>query len=259
MIHRTMALFCLLLLVNASGAFASGVEISVGAWQQSISGPLSFQALSADDVIELDEDINFDDETSIQGRLKIELPSVLPNFYVIATPTSFEGSGSKSVDFNFGDTNFAADAALDAEITINQYDFALYYGLPFLKSGTAGVLNIDLGINARLVDLETTLQGREEGTGLSAEESESLTAVVPMAFIALQIMPADWLAIEAEGRGIAVGDNKLLSVIGRVKYRFTGPAFAAAGYRYEDLEIDEEDVVLDAEFKGPFIELGINF
>ena len=207
----------------------------------------------------LDDDIDFNDETRITGRLKVEMPLVLPNVYVLAAPMEYSGSGSKALSFNFGGTTFAADADLDAKLTMNQYDFTLYYGLPFVKTGSAGKFNIDLGLNARVVDLEATVSGREETTGLNAEESQSLTVVVPMVYIAMQIMPVDWLALEAEGRGIAIGDNHLLSVIGRVKYHFAGPAFAAAGYRLDNLEIDEDDLVVDLDFKGPFIELGIKF
>lgn len=259
MIRTIMCTMALLLLVITPAASVSASEISLGGWQQSISGPLSHKALGETDVIELDEDIAFDDENRIFGRLKIELPSVLPNIYLIAAPMDFEGSGDKDVALKFGDTTFAANVDLDTQITMNQYDFALYFGLPFVETGTAGVLNVDLGVNARLVDFKATINGREDGTGLNVEENQSLTVVVPMAYIALQFVPADWLAIEAEGRGIAIGDNRLLSVIGRVKYRFSGPVFAAAGYRLDNLEIDEADVVLDTEFKGPFIEFGIKF
>ncbi len=259
MLKKTIIFAFLLFWVPVAAVWATGMEISIGGWHQSISGPLSFKAVTDADVIELDDDIGFDDENKLLGRLKIELPSVLPNFYIIAAPMDFEGTGSKGVAVNFGDRTFAANADLNTKLTVNQYDFAIYYGLPFVKTASAGKFNIDLGLNARLVDLEAKINGREQGTGLNAEESASLTAVVPMVYVAMQIMPIEWLSIEAEGRGIAVGDNHLISVIGRVKYNFAGPAFAAAGYRLDNLEIDTDDVVLDADFKGPFLELGLRF
>jgi hypothetical protein len=80
-----------------------------------------------------------------------------------------------------------------------------------------------------------------------------------MLYVGVQFMPIDSLAIEAEGRGIALGDNKLYSLVGRVRYHFAGPVFVAGGYRFDKLELDEEDVVADIEFKGPFVELGLKF
>ena len=76
---------------------------------------------------------------------------------------------------------------------------------------------------------------------------------------ALQIKPVDILAIEAEARGVSYSGNHLYSLIGRVKLNILGPVFVAAGYRLDKLEIDEEDVEVDADFSGPFFEAGFKF
>jgi hypothetical protein len=80
-----------------------------------------------------------------------------------------------------------------------------------------------------------------------------------MVYLALQIKPVDKLAIEAEVRAISYSGNKLYSLLGRVKYNIFGPVFATAGYRYDKLKIDEEDVEVDIDFSGPFIEVGFKF
>ena len=146
---------------------------------------------------------------------------------------------------------------LSAKITLNQYDVGLYYGLPFIKTGTLGKLNVDLGLNIRIADFEATVKGTSGG--VSVAESESLTLPVPMLYLGVQFMPIEALSFEAEGRGIAVGDNKFYSLIGRVRYSFAGPLFVAGGYRFDKVEIDESDVVAEIEFKGPFVEMGLKF
>ena len=171
----------------------------------------------------------------------------------------FEGSGSKSTNVKFGDTVFNGTADLDADITLNQYDFALYYGLPFVRTASLGKFNIDLGINVRLVDFEAKVSGIDQSSGLSASEDQSLSIPVPMLYLAFQLMPTDWLALEVEGRGLALGDNSLYSIIGRLRYSFAGPVFAAVGYRSDMVDIDEDDVEVDVDFSGPFLELGIKF
>ncbi len=80
-----------------------------------------------------------------------------------------------------------------------------------------------------------------------------------MLYLAMQIKPVDKLAIEAEVRAISYSGNKLYSLLGRVKYNIFGPVFATAGYRYDKLKIDEEDVEVDINFSGPFIEVGFKF
>jgi len=49
------------------------------------------------------------------------------------------------------------------------------------------------------------------------------------------------------------------TLIGRVRWNAVGPFFVAGGYRYDKYDIDEEGVILDADFSGPFGELGLSF
>jgi hypothetical protein len=38
-----------------------------------------------------------------------------------------------------------------------------------------------------------------------------------------------------------------------------GPLFMAGGYRYDNRKIDYKDVDVDADIKGPFVEVGFEF
>lgn len=242
-------------------AYALDIEVVVGGWQQEFGGTLGFnETLDANDILDIDNDLNFDKETRPTGRVKIDMPLVIPNIYVMAAPMKFEGTGSKSVVIDYGDLTIPADTDLDSEITLNQYDVAFYWGIPALKTATAGTFNIDLGLNVRWVDLEARLRAETTTTpGGAAEDEVSTSVPIPMLYVAFQITPVDSFAIEAEGRGVSVGDNKLYSVIGRVRYNFPQLIFVTGGYRMDKLEIDEDDVLADIEFSGPFIELGIHF
>jgi outer membrane protein len=255
---RRVALICVALFIAAySDARAVGLEMAVGGWSQSIGGTLSYSETNIPDVIDLDNEIRFDDETKVVGRLKIDMPMFIPNIYLVAAPMEFEGTGSKSTTLNFGDITFDAAADLRSKVTLNQYDVGFYYGLPFVKSGTLDKLNVDLGLNIRIADFEAEITGSSGGT--SVTETKSLTLPIPMLYVGVQFMPISALAFEAEGRGIAIGDNKLYSLLGRVRYNFAGPVFLAGGYRYDKLEIDEESVDAEIDFQGPFVELGLKF
>jgi outer membrane protein len=249
----------ILSLCVAGNAFGLGAELAVGGWQQSIGGTLGYEAEDSGDIVDLEQDFDFDDEFRFFGRANIDLPLFFPNIYLIAAPMEFDGTGSKSVRIKYGDVQFAADAELDASLTMNQYDIALYWGIPALKTATNGILNIDLGLNFRILDLDASLSGEEAVTSIVVEESISETVPLPLLYIAFQIEPIDELAIAVEGRGLTIGDNKLFSVIGRLRYQFAGPVFAAAGYRFDTIDIDEEDILVDIDFSGPFVEVGLIF
>ncbi len=244
-----------LILIVPAASYASGLELAVGGWKQSPQGYLSYEQVTANDELDLERDCNYDDETRFIGRLKIDMPIFLPNIYLVVTPLEFDGTGSKTVGFWFGDDLFSATDSFYSKITLDHYDIGFYYGIPFIETLSAETVNIDLGLNIRIYDF--AVEVRQDTTSL--EESEDFTLPVPMVYLALQIKPVDKLAIEAEARAISYSGNKLYSLVGRVKYNIFGPVFAAAGYRYDKLKIDEEDVEVDVDFSGPFIEAGFKF
>lgn len=246
-------LFFMLMVPTAS--YALGLEFAVGGWKQSPKGDLSYEPLTTNDELDLERDAKYDDETRFSGRLKIDMPLLIPNIYLMASPMEFDGTGSKAASFKFGDDTFSANVPFYSKLTLDHYDIGLYYGIPFIKTASAETVNFDVGLNVRIYDLELEL--RQDATSL--EESEDFTLPLPMLYLALQIEPVDFLAIEAEARGISISGNKLYSLIGRVKFNLFGPVFAAAGYRYDRLKIDEEDVEVDIDFSGPFIEAGFKF
>jgi len=254
----TMGTFVLFCFVSMS--HATGVEVAVGGWQQAISGSLSYQALNNTDLIDLEDNLSFDDETVIFGRVKIETPAFIPNFHLVGAPAEFEGTGSKTTALKFGNTTFNANSALSSKIRAIQYDIGIYYGLPFIKTATNGIFSVDVGLNVRIADLEVEITGTSGG--VTVTERENLLVPVPMLYLAFKFAPIDAVAFEAEGRGISVGGNAFYSLTGRVRFQFPGPFFIAGGYRLDRLDVDDDeddDLLADIELAGPFVELGLKF
>jgi outer membrane protein len=242
----------ILAVANTAGAF--GLEFAIGGWLQSPSGTLGYKALAADDFLDVEQDLKYDDETRVSARLAIDMPLFLPNIYLMATPMEFSATGEKTNGFKFGDITFDP-GPFYSETVLNNLDVGLYYGIPLLKTATFNTFNIDLGVNVRIYDYELTVQ--QDSSGL--RESETGTFPIPMIFLAAQFRPIERLSLEAEGRGISYSGNDVYSLIGRVKVRVVGPLFAAGGYRFEKVKLDEKDVLADVEFSGPFLEAGFSF
>ncbi len=240
-----------------SMSHAAGVEVAVGGWRQTLSGELSYQALDSTDLIDLEENLSLDDESRIFGRIKIDTPAFVPNFHLVGAPAEFEGTGSKSVAFTFGGTTYNANTELRTKIQAVQYDIGIFWGLPFIETATAGKFGLDVGLNVRIADLDVEITGTSGATTVT--EQESVLLPVPMLYLAAKFAPIKSLAIEAEGRGLSVGGNTFYSVTGRLRYQFPGPLFIAGGYRFDKLDVDEDDLVVDIELKGPFVELGMSF
>lgn len=255
--HRTIWLMVVIWAMAVSSASAFGLEVAGGGWYQDPSGDLSYKAQDINDYLNVDDNLNYGSETRLQGRIKIDMPLFLPNIYLMAAPAEFDGTGIKNVNFNFGGNNFAADVPFYSKLTVNQYDAALYYGLPFLRTATLHVLNIDIGIDARIVDLEARV--RQNSGGTIIDERKSATVPLPLVYVGVQLTPLDWLAIEAEGRGISISGDHVYSLIGRIRLNVFGPVFVAGGYRYDKIDVDEDDVDVNFAIQGPFAEVGLKF
>lgn len=233
------------------------VEVAIGGWMQTPSGDLSYVSgvPGLDDTLDLETDLGLDDETRFTGRIRVELP-IVPNIYLVAAPMEFEGKNTIDREFTFGDQTFSVGTEVSSKLTLNQYDIGLFYGVPLLKTATFDKLGIDFGVNVRIIDIEAEVVDLTLG---NEPAKKDVTVPIPMVFLAVQFNPVESFGIEAEARGLSVGDNKIFSIIGRAKATVFGPAFIAGGYRYDAIEIDEEDVDADISFSGPFLEAGLSF
>jgi outer membrane protein len=246
-----LCLFLLSLVMVPCGAFATGLEVGVGYWRQSPSGTLEYKATSATDNLNLKDDLNYGSQNKPFVRVKAELPLFLPNLYFMATPMEFTGSGNKN--FHFGNIN--VNGPFTSKLQLDHYDLAFYYPLPFVNTATLGVLNVELGLNARLINFEATVTD----TTLNNTDTKKLTLPVPMVYAGIQVKPIKLISVEAEGRGVSYGANHYYDFIGRVKVKPVGPLFIDAGYRYESTKIDQSNVKTDVKFSGPFVEAGVQF
>lgn len=244
------------LLAVPAASHAIGIEVAVGGWDQDVQGDMSYKAVNDQtDSVDFEQDLKLEDETRPMGRVKVDMPLILPNIYLMYSPMEFEGVGEKDVNFRFGNQTFAQNTALKSSITMNHMDIGLFYSVPLLKMASFNKLNIDLGLNVKVADLEAEIQ--ELGTG--TKESESYTVPIPMVYAGVQIKPIESLSFEAEGRAVSYSENHLYNLIGRIKYKVFGPVFIAAGYRYDSIKLDEDDLMLDSSVEGVFAETGLAF
>lgn len=249
-----------LTLALAPGAvFAAGIELAVGVWNQTPNGDVSYKPITGLDTLSIRDNLKYSDVNKVFGRIKIDTPLLFPNIYLMATPLDFSETGSKNTSFQFGNVSFAPNVPFTSELKLDHYDLGLFYGVPGLKTATGGILNVDLGLDARIIDFKAQVSGQNSATGLIVSESKSMVIPVPMLYLGFQVKPIKWVAAEGEARGIAYAGNHYYDIIGRVKFKPLGPVFAAAGYRYEKVDIDWDNVKANARFGGPFGEIGVEF
>ena len=223
-------------------------------WKQPPPAESAFDPLSPASVRASEDNHEFDEDTRNFGQYIVDMSQYLPNIYVMATPIKYEGTNINNMRLDFGDESAKDDVALNSNVTLNDLDIGLYYGIPYVKTVSHDRLNVDLGINVRTIDFEDYIEQDSIG-----QASESFILSIPMFFTAVQFHPLDVLSLEAEGRGVSIGGKKSYGLIGRLRWKTVGPIYAAGGYRFSRYEIDNDGIIVNTEISGPFVEAGLSF
>jgi outer membrane protein len=240
----------IIIFFSPMSAFSMGVEAAVGLWWQDPSGDMG----SKGNDLSVENELKYESESRVYGRIKVDMPAMIPNIYLMATPVIFEEDGSKNTSFKFGDKTFAGNESFSSKLRLNHYDVALYYGIPFLKTVTLGTFNMEVGLNGRILDIKEEIKQPTAGT-----EWVSLAVPIPMLYLGAQLKPMKYLSLEAEARGVSYSSTHNYDLIARLKVQPFGPVFLAGGYRYENVKIDQGDIKINMKIKGPFLELGFVF
>ncbi len=249
---RNLMFALVFVVLFSSYAFSLGIEGAVGVWNQDPSGYLSYKGES----ISVKDELRYDTENRFIGRLKIDMPLFLPNIYLMYTPIRYKADGQKNINFKFGDVTFRANVPFHSEVKLDHYDVTLYYGLPFVNTATLGKLNIDVGLNVRVVDFYAKIEQKS----LGLYQKKEATIPIPMLYLGIQLKPVKFFHIEAECKGVAYQGSSYFDVIGRVKvYPFCNLFFVSVGYRLQDINIDYADIDSEVKFRGPFAEVGFTF
>jgi hypothetical protein len=176
-----LSIAVVLLLCTAFSPKGDAFDAQDALWikKQPSTAELPFDPLGPDNVRAFEGNRDVDEETRSFGRYILDMSLYLPNICVMATPIKYEGTDINSMRLDFGDASVKDDIALNSEVTLNDLDIALYYGIPFVKTVSHDRLNVDLGINLRSVDFDDDIEQDSIG---QASESFPPCSSIPWIF-----------------------------------------------------------------------------
>ena len=233
-------------------------EVSIGAVQQKPRGYVSYKAGSDADKIDVKNDANLEDKTKPWAKLKLEHPiPLIPNIKLAYMPMKFDGSRNVTRTIQWGDYTFDLSAGFNLSVKLDRVDTTLYYNFPFIKTATAGKLDMEFGLNVRTIMFEGKLQGKVSGGPSESEtvsESASITLPIPMGHLAAEIRPISLLSLVGEVNYIGYKNNAYYDYVAGLRLnprvRIPLKPFVEVGYRHEKLKIDVQDVKTDLNIKG---------
>jgi outer membrane protein len=237
---------------------------SIGAVQQKPSGYVSYRAASVADRIDVKNDVRLGDETKQWAKFKLEHPiPLIPNIKLAYMPMKFDGSRVLTRDINWGGRTYQANADLNLSVKLDRVDTTLYYNFPFIKTVTAGKLDVEFGLNVRTIMFDAKLSGRERVTGQSISESKAITLPIPIGHLAAEIRPISLMSLVGELNYIGYKNNAYYDYVAGLRLnspmRTPLKPFVEVGYRHEKLKIDEQGVKADLNIKGLYGLVGVRF
>lgn len=197
------------------------------------------------------DDLGAGDEDFLSGEAFLRLGRV--TFRVGYTPVEFDGSKTLTRSIVFNGQTFPVSDNVISRLDVTMVDAGLQVDI--LRPDLAAA-SFHLGLigNVKYVDGEVDLRG----TALT--ERRDFQAPIPMVGLAAGTgIIRDMLRVDGRVTGMAYSGNHL----------YEADAFASlvpfpflriqGGYRYIDLKIDEDDIVVDLELKGPYAGVRISF
>ncbi|MBV5320452.1 MAG: TIGR04219 family outer membrane beta-barrel protein [Sulfuricurvum sp.] len=173
---------------------------------------------------------NGDNDSQYQVGLYLEHPvPMLPNLRADFTPeTSFTGTDS------IAGTN---------TVKFSQIDTTLYYEL------LDNVVDLDIGLTGKYV------KGDVSGT-----VNQRFNVIIPMVYVAVGVkIPALPVRLDADLKYVGYSGNSVSDMRIKAAWNVFAGLEAVAGYRYESLKLDENDIYSTLKIQGPFIGVGYRF
>jgi outer membrane protein len=174
---------------------------------------------------------NGDSDSSYQVGLYLEHPiPILPNIRADFTPeTSFVGENLAGTGSNM--------------VKFSQIDTTLYYEI------LDNVVDLDIGLTGKFVDGEVT-----------GAVNQSFDVIIPMLYVAAGVkIPALPIRLDADLKYVGYSGNSISDMRIKAAWEIFAGLEAVAGYRYESLKLDENDIYSTLKIQGPFVGIGYHF
>jgi outer membrane protein len=228
----------------AAQADALGLRIGVNAWQQNFSGDA--KSGLAGDKIDIEDDLGFDDDDGFQGYISFEHPiPIIPNILVQRTVIDTDANGNLNGK-EFDGVTFPG--AVKSTIDLTHTDATLYYEI------LDNWISLDIGLTARFFEEGFEIKDQNQSASLDVDE------VIPMIYAAIKFdLPLTGLYVGADGNGITYDDDTILDMKAMIGWESSIGLGIEAGYRYFDIQYEDNQEEADVTIEGVYAGLFFHF
>lgn len=201
--------------------------------------------------VDLEDDLDFDDKTKVMAEVALNLGSFrLAAGYL---PLKFDGTSTLLNDVVFENEIF--DGRVKGELDVDLYDLALAWHIVNIDDAP---VRFQFGpeLSVKIVDGTVSMQDLDN---LGRREEVSGTAPVPTIGARARVGLGDFVALIGRVGYLEVSGNSFLDADAQVEFSPLPFVGVFGGYRHLDLDIDENDLIIDATFAGPYAGAFVRF
>lgn len=203
--------------------------------------------------------LNLGNHADLAGRLTLKRADpTIPNIYIHYQPMYFSGDTTITAPVTYGGQTFDAATPLHSSLRISILDIGLFSDLPFLKSATGGVLDMEIGIDGRYFSFNGNLTGTASGAA-NTSHTKVVSVPFPMLYLGVGLYPAKFASLNIEVKSFSDGINTMTEWDAEAVIRPIPAFFLAVGYNAQYIKIDIGNFKANLDFKGPYVALGATF
>ncbi len=226
-----------------------GFQIGTSSWTPDYKGSFSLDGVATGTVIDIQDDLGFDDESHSDIWIKLEHPlPIIPNIRFVSSDLDAAASSTLSRDIIYDDQTFSNSTDVNTRFDMTNTELTLYYEL------LDNWFNFDVGLTLRQYD------GQSRISTSTSNASENLDFTVPLFYVDARIdLPFTGLFIDSTMNTFSLDDNAISDINVSLGYESSFGLGARLGYRTLELEFDESDLDVDLEFEGTYLNLFYHF
>lgn len=242
---------CLVLAPMAAQAFFE-VGVRGSYWRPKLSGDLRVDDGSKGTEVDVKDDLGMDDEDVPFGEVFLGIG----NHHLSLGGARFDYSGNGNLaGVTFGGITYSGK--VDSSLKYDMLDLAYQWDALNLENVLAG-FSIGPILQVKYLDGDVKMSGVESGTGLTAKTSESFQLPIPMVGLGLHVgILAKFLEARVRGVGMGYQGDRILDLQGEVYFNYIPFLEIVGGYRYIDIDVDRQNVLLKYTQSGPYVGLAL--
>lgn len=202
--------------------------------------------------LDIDDDLGIDDDADYFVEAALHLGSF--RLFAAYLPLSFSGNSVLTENINFNGETFVLGSRVDSEVDLDIYEAGVAW---YLVNVDDAPVRVQFGpeLAVKYVDVHVEMQESEAGLN----ESESIGVPVPTLGARARVAIGDYLGVVGRVGYMEYDDNSFLDVDAQVEFTPLPLVGLFAGYRHMDIDVDENDLFIDATFAGPYAGAMVRF